>query len=81
MACGAAVIVSDVASLPEVCGEGAFYVDPTNTQEIAKAISTLAKEKDKREALQAKALLQASSFSWEKSAAAHFELFKKVEAS
>lgn len=81
MACGAAVIVSDVASLPEVCADGALYVDPNNMEQISQAILLLAEDATKREALQAKAIVRASSFSWEKSATAHLELFKKVQAS
>ena len=38
MACGAPVAASNVASLPEVCGDAAVYLDPTSVESIADAI-------------------------------------------
>lgn len=40
-ACGTAVILSNAASLPEVMGDNAIYVDPHNKEDIANAILTL----------------------------------------
>ena len=39
MACGCPVIVSRAASLPEVCGDAAYYVDPLSVDSIALGIS------------------------------------------
>ena len=41
MACGCPVITSTMASLPEVCGDAALYVDPYNTKNITETIETL----------------------------------------
>ncbi|MBW4561745.1 MAG: glycosyltransferase family 4 protein [Mojavia pulchra JT2-VF2] len=41
MSLGCPVITSNVASLPEVCGEAALYVDPYNSHEIRQAIENL----------------------------------------
>jgi glycosyltransferase involved in cell wall biosynthesis len=38
MRCGCPVIVASTASLPEVCGDAALYVDPSSTDEIAAAM-------------------------------------------
>lgn len=38
MACGCPVIVSNCASLPEICGESALYCDPNNKYDIAEKI-------------------------------------------
>ncbi|MCX8034501.1 MAG: glycosyltransferase family 4 protein, partial [Thermodesulfovibrio sp.] len=35
MACSCPVLVSNKASLPEICGEGAFYCDPNSSDSIA----------------------------------------------
>ena len=41
MACGCPVIVSDVSSLPEVCGSAALYVDPYDVADIKKKVEFL----------------------------------------
>lgn len=80
MACGTPVIVSSVASLPEVCGDAALYIDPTDPQDIKDKILTLLNDTNSREALSQKAQAQAALFSWDKSALEHFKVFQKVLA-
>lgn len=80
MACGTPVIVSNVASLPEVCGDAALYVVPTDPIDIKNKILAIAKDEKLREKLSQKSKAQAALFSWEKSASDHFEVIKKVEA-
>ncbi|AFZ23689.1 glycosyltransferase [Cylindrospermum stagnale PCC 7417] len=41
MSLGCPVITSNIASLPEVCGDAAIYVDPYNSEEIRVAIENL----------------------------------------
>ena len=41
MACGCPVAASDVASLPEVCGDAAVYFDPLDAESIADGIRTV----------------------------------------
>jgi len=50
MACGCPVITSDRSALPEVAGEAAVLVDPTNVDAIAAAIEAL--DDDHREGLE-----------------------------
>ena len=38
MACGSPVVASNAASLPEVCGDAAEYVDPTDADSIAAGL-------------------------------------------
>lgn len=69
MACGTPVITSAVSSLPEVAGDAALLVDPLSADALADALvrvlhdSTLAGEMRRR------GLLQASRFSWQRTAA------------
>lgn len=79
MACGTPVIVSNVASLPEVCGDAALYVEPTDSSDIKNKILAIAKDENLREELSQKSKAQAALFSWDKSASEHFEVIKKVE--
>lgn len=68
MSCGCPVLVSDAASLPEVCGDAAFYVDPYSVDNIAAGITRLYKDAVLRSELVKKGKEQAGKFSWEKAA-------------
>ncbi len=46
MNCGCPVITSNVASLPEVCGDAALYVDPYNVEDIAEKMNMLLYDSD-----------------------------------
>lgn len=69
MACGVAVVVSNVGSLPEVCGDAGVLVNPHDTRSIAKGIEKiLTLPKKEYNYLVDKGLMQAGRFSWEKTA-------------
>jgi len=76
MSCGCPVIVSKVASLPEVCGNAALYIDPNQVEDLACTLEKLLYSKDLRNSLALKALARASIFSWENTAKAYLNLFK-----
>ena len=62
MACGAPVIVSNTTSLPEVCGEAALYVEPTNVEQLAARILELHGDPDLQRCYREKGLRQAQKF-------------------
>jgi glycosyltransferase involved in cell wall biosynthesis len=64
MATGTPVLTSNVSSMPEVAGDAALLVDPTDEATISAAISTLATDRDLRERLTAAGLRRAATFSW-----------------
>jgi glycosyltransferase involved in cell wall biosynthesis len=70
MACGAPVIVSSRASLPEVVGDAALFVDPEDTASIATAIHRLFTDDALAKSHTERGLARARSFSWEKTARA-----------
>jgi glycosyltransferase involved in cell wall biosynthesis len=78
MACGAPCLVSRVASIPEVAGDAALFVDPHDTDGVAKAMARLAADKELRESLGAKGREQAKKFDWEKCARETLAVYKKV---
>ncbi|MFV9510461.1 glycosyltransferase family 4 protein [Tepidibacillus sp. LV47] len=80
MACGCPVIVSNVASLPEVCGEAALYVDPYSPEDIAEKIKLLLSDDKLREELRRKGLERAKLFSWEKCAEETIKVIEEVLA-
>ena len=68
MASGTPVISSNVASLPEVCGDAAYYVNPYDVNDIAKGIETVLKDKKLQKELIQKGLERIKLYNWEKSA-------------
>ncbi len=68
MACGCPTIVSNVASLPEVCGNAAVYFNPLEPASIAEAILQVLEEPGLRETLRCRGLERARRFTWESSA-------------
>ncbi len=78
MACGCPVVVSKLTSLPEVCGEAAYYINPYNVESIAEGICKVATDEALRKNLIQKGLQRARLFSWEKSAKEHIKIFEEV---
>ena len=62
-----AVIASRTTSMPEVGGEAVLYVDPSDPEDIAHAISRLS-DAQLREKLIAKGRIQRQKFSWDRTA-------------
>jgi len=69
MACGTPVVVSKVASLPEVVGNAGVYVDEKNFRDIAKGlIKILNLSKQRYNKLVSETISQANKFSWDDTA-------------
>ena len=62
-----AVVASNTTSMPEVGGEAALYVDPSNADDIYHAISRL-QDDGLRDELIAKGRVQREKFSWDRTA-------------
>ena len=69
MTCGCPVIVSDRASLPEVCAGGALYCDPDDPSTIAATVRSLLASKNLRDEMIAKGKQRAMTFNWASTAA------------
>ncbi|MCP4403586.1 MAG: glycosyltransferase family 4 protein [bacterium] len=78
MACGVPVISSNAASLPEVVGDAALLVDPSNRAELADAIRKVLTDKDLANTLRKKSIEQSQKFSWETSAREHLTWYEKI---
>lgn len=68
MACGTPVITSNTTSMPEVAGDSAILVDPTNCEAIVAAIIKLQKEPNFRSELIQKGYTRVKNFTLEASA-------------
>lgn len=78
MACATAVIASNVASLPEVCGDAVVYCEPDKVEDIKQKITLVIRDAKLREELIDKGLKRVTKFTWENSADKHMQVFKKV---
>jgi glycosyltransferase involved in cell wall biosynthesis len=68
MGCGTPVICSNVAAIPEVAGDGAWMVDPTNVGEWSKAMERAATEPAFTEVLKLRGKARAALFRMENTA-------------
>lgn len=66
MACGAPVISSNAASLPEVVGDAGMLCAPNDTECFARAMVEVATNESLRNKLRAQGLQRAKMFSWER---------------
>ena len=78
MACGCPVIVCKTSSLPEVCGDAAYYIDPYDIAGMAEALLVVAKSSDVREGLRQRGLDRVKLFSWEATAQAICRVIESV---
>jgi glycosyltransferase involved in cell wall biosynthesis len=65
MAAGAAVLTSNVSSLPEVGGEAVAYADPMQAPAIGEQLQRLLRDETLRAELSVRASARAREFSWE----------------
>ena len=78
MACGVPVICSNAASLPEVVGDAAILVNPTNVREMADAMRNVLADSTLSQSLQAKGRAQAQRFSWERAVRQLLEIYRQA---
>ncbi|MVM39564.1 glycosyltransferase [Spirosoma sp. HMF3257] len=64
MACGCPVVASDRASIPEICGEAALYIDPAYPQQLADAIYQVISNEPLKESLVKKGYEQVEHYDW-----------------
>ncbi len=69
MACGAPVVSSNAASLPEIVGDGGLLVDPSDVGALAEAMRAVLSNDALRADLRARGIAQAARFNWRRTAA------------
>ncbi|MFZ5585767.1 MAG: glycosyltransferase family 4 protein [Thermodesulfobacteriota bacterium] len=77
LACGAPLVASDRASLPEVVGKAALLAEP-QPQALAEALGRLLADADLRARLAAAGPAQASRFTWAESARSVLKVYHRV---
>ncbi len=78
MTLGCPVITSNVASLPEVCGDAALYVDPYDIKDIAEKMELLLNDKNLRDNLSKAGKERAKFFGMENYAKRLYEAYSHI---
>ena len=75
MACGTPVVASTRGALPEVLGDAALLVDPTDEDTLAQALRAAATDNGD---LRRRGLERAARYSWQRAAAETLEVYRSV---
>lgn len=78
MASGAPLICSNTSAIPEIAGEDACYVNPSNPEDIAEKIEEVLKNNSLKNQLVEYGYKRAAMFSWKKTANELLELYNEI---
>ncbi|MEI6359304.1 MAG: glycosyltransferase family 1 protein [Synechococcus sp. ELA619] len=76
MQCGTAVIVSRSSSLPEVVGDGAWLVEPDDSDQLLARLEDLLQDEQQRQQLARRGRERAKAFSWAQTAQATEQVYR-----
>jgi glycosyltransferase involved in cell wall biosynthesis len=80
MACGCPVVAARASALSEVCGDAAYYIDPSASHTITDAIARLAADPELTRGLRAAGLRRAGCFTWRATAEVVYDVLCRVYA-
>ncbi|MBF0459047.1 MAG: glycosyltransferase family 4 protein [Nitrospirae bacterium] len=78
LTCRCPVLTSNTSSMPEVCAEGACYVDPYNVDSIAEGLKVMVEDARLRQTLTDNAARRLAGFSWRASAMRCLEIIEEL---
>ena len=77
-ACGTPVLTSDCSALPEICGDGAVFVNPYDARDVCCGMLRVLQDSELSKTMAEKGLQNARKFSWKDSAQKLNELIESV---
>ena len=80
LACGTPVVGSEAASLPEIVGDAGILMEPGDDQGMAGAMIQLATDEAFREEMSRRAVAQAGTFSWSRTAQATLLAYRDAKS-
>ena len=78
MACATPVVSSNTSSMPEVLGDAALLVDPTDVSAISSAIAQVLTTPMLADELREKGLQRSRQFTWEKTAEKTLAVYRSL---
>jgi glycosyltransferase involved in cell wall biosynthesis len=80
MACGTPVVASDASSLPELAGDAALQVSPTDSRGMGAAVISLCVDEPLRDSMRQRGLARAATFTWARTARETLAVYRQVLA-
>ena len=78
MACGKAVIASNIGALSEIIGQAGLLFDPHSSHALHAAILSVLSSAEQRAELASKALARAKRYSWTAAAERTMQIYERV---
>jgi len=78
MSCGVPVVVSTETCMPEVCGDAALYIKPTDHLDIAEKINSLVGDNALYQMMKDRGLSHVEQFTWNRSAESIINIVKRI---
>jgi glycosyltransferase involved in cell wall biosynthesis len=78
LAAGVPTVISDVSSLPEVCGDAALRLPALAADAIAAVLAPLLRDEARRRELAVRGRARAATFSWARAAALHLAAYREA---
>lgn len=78
MCCNCPTLVSDVASLPEICGDASCYVNPTSVESILEGMQKMIADENLRKSLIERGSQRVKKFLWKDAAEKHLQVFNEL---
>jgi len=79
MSLGCPVVVSNNSSLPEICGNAARYVNPTDNISIAAGVLEVLSNSQLRSTMIEKGFHRAARFNWRETALLHLKMLAEIQ--
>ena len=80
MACGAPVVCANTSATPEVAGNAAILVDPTDPLEIAEGLRAVIGDTARRKELRREGMRRARAFTWARAATETVDVYHRTLA-
>jgi alpha-1,3-rhamnosyl/mannosyltransferase len=78
MAAGTPVVAAAAGAIPEVAGDGALLVSPTDTDALAEAIGRVLEDSALADALVRAGRVRAAGYSWRRAAEGLMDLYRRA---
>ncbi|HZL33741.1 MAG TPA: glycosyltransferase family 1 protein [Tepidisphaeraceae bacterium] len=78
MACGCPVVCSDLPVLHEVVGDNAIYFNPTDADDLVRAIEKVRDDATLRQSMRERGLAAAGRFNWDASGRQLLDIFRRA---
>ena len=76
MSLGCPVLTSDKSSMPEICGDAAFYFNPVNHEALTVALQNVLSDRNGLEVMKTRGYEQVSRYNWSRTADQTLEVYR-----